>query len=359
MRFVMFYHSLVSDWNHGNAHYLRGIVSELLDRGHQVDVWEPENGWSVRNLLESEGPQAIDGFKEAYPRLSSSTYTLDQIDLEETLRDADVVIVHEWTDPQLVRRIGEHHRTSSNYQLLFHDTHHRAVSSPEELERFDLSAYDGVLAFGDSLRQRYARLHPELKVWVWHEAADTRLFKPVDEEQKQGELIWIGNWGDDERTAEIHEFLLTPIRHLQLAARVYGVRYPQSALEALAEAGATYGGWAPNYRVPELFAHYYLTVHIPRRPYREMLPGIPTIRMFEALTCGIPLVSAPWDDCEGLFRPGQDYLVAHTGAEMECHLKTLLERPDLRQELRESGLETIRARHTCAHRVDELMAILN
>ena len=30
MRVVMFYHSLLSDWNHGNAHFLRGIVSELL-----------------------------------------------------------------------------------------------------------------------------------------------------------------------------------------------------------------------------------------------------------------------------------------------------------------------------------------
>ena len=33
MNFVLFYHSLSSDWNHGNAHFLRGIVSELLARG--------------------------------------------------------------------------------------------------------------------------------------------------------------------------------------------------------------------------------------------------------------------------------------------------------------------------------------
>jgi spore maturation protein CgeB len=43
-----------------------------------------------------------------------------------------------------------------------------------------------------------------------------------------------------------------------------------------------------------------------------MLPGIPTIRVFEALACGIPLVSAPWDDSEHLFRPGEDFLVAAT-----------------------------------------------
>ena len=33
MRFVIFTHSLVSDWNHGNAHFLRGIATELLELG--------------------------------------------------------------------------------------------------------------------------------------------------------------------------------------------------------------------------------------------------------------------------------------------------------------------------------------
>ena len=44
MRFVMLYHSLVSDWNHGNAHFLRGVARELLRRGHQVVVHEPTDG---------------------------------------------------------------------------------------------------------------------------------------------------------------------------------------------------------------------------------------------------------------------------------------------------------------------------
>ena len=29
MKFVLFHHSLVSDWNHGNAHFLRGVVAAL------------------------------------------------------------------------------------------------------------------------------------------------------------------------------------------------------------------------------------------------------------------------------------------------------------------------------------------
>ena len=33
-------------------------------------------------------------------------------------------------------------------------------------------------------------------------------------------------------------------------------------------------------------------MHVPRRPYVETLPGIPTIRPFEALACGTPVVAA-------------------------------------------------------------------
>jgi spore maturation protein CgeB len=102
-----------------------------------------------------------------------------------------------------------------------------------------------------------------------------------------------------------------------------------------------------------------VTVHVPRRPYVEALPGIPTIRPFEALACGIPLVSAPWCDSEGLFRPGEDYLVARTGQEMRRHVRSVLNDPDLAAALAGNGRDTILARHTCAHRVDELLSIVH
>jgi hypothetical protein len=37
------------------------------------------------------------------------------------------------------------------FTLCFHDTHHRAVSDPDAIPRFDLDGYDGVLAFGETL----------------------------------------------------------------------------------------------------------------------------------------------------------------------------------------------------------------
>jgi spore maturation protein CgeB len=135
------------------------------------------------------------------------------------------------------------------------------------------------------------------------------------------------------------------------------VRYPDEALQSLAAAGIEYRGWLPNYLAPRVFAEHRVTVHVPRRPYVESLPGIPTIRPFEALACGIPLVSSPWDDVERLFRPGRDYLVARTGTEMVAQLRAVLADDALADSLRRSGLEIVRTRHTCAHRVDELALI--
>jgi spore maturation protein CgeB len=75
------------------------------------------------------------------------------------------------------------------------------------------------------------------------------------------------------------------------------------------------------------------------------------------MACGIPLICSPWDDCEGLFTPGEDYLVARDGDEMAQRLEEVLADPALAAALSQHGLQTILARHTCAHRVNELLAI--
>lgn len=358
MKFVLFYHSLVSDWNHGNAHFLRGIVAELIARGHRVEVHEPEDGWSRRHLVAEHGEAAIAEFHRRFPRLYSRVYDPERFDPGAALAGADAVIVHEWTPPELVTLIGRERRRTRGFRLLFHDTHHRSVTAPEEMARYDLRDYDGVLAFGGAVRDRYLEHAWHDKVFVWHEAADTRIFHPHVRSRSGTQLTWIGNWGDGERARELKEYLIDPVRELALRASVHGVRWPLAALKALAEAGITYRGWLPNWLVPEVFARAAVTVQVPRRPYAEALPGIPTIRVFEALACGVPLVCAPWSDCEGLFEPGKDYLVVRGGAQMREALRDVLNDHAFAAALATSGLQRIRTRHTCEHRVAELLAIL-
>ncbi len=356
MKIIFFTHSLRSDWNHGNAHFLRGVATELGQRGHAVALYEPRENWSATNLVADAGTEALEAYREFYPDLDLRLYDSQTLDLNAELADADLVIVHEWNEPALVAQIGALRANGGDFKLLFHDTHHRAASAPREMAAFDLSGYDGVLAFGNVVRDLYLRNNWAQRAWTWHEAADTRVFRPLDA-PKTGDLIWIGNWGDDERSAELNEFLIEPARDLKLKTRIHGVRYPEAARRALQAANIEYGGYLPNFRAPQEFARSRVTVHVPRRPYVAALPGIPTIRPFEALACGIPLVSAPWNDAENLFRVGRDFLVARDGDEMKTQLRAVLRDDDLRQSLISSGLETIRARHTCGHRADELLAI--
>jgi spore maturation protein CgeB len=309
---------------------------------------------------EAAGQHALLRFAKTYPSLRIQTYDLASTNgrglRQESFRGFDVVIVHEWNPPELVHRLFAL-REVLGFRLLFHDTHHRASSSPEQIRLFGIDRFDGVVAFGEALRRIYRERFGIRRVWTLHEAADTAVFYPRPATAKNDDVVWIGNWGDGERSGEISEFLLQPAAQLPCARfSIYGVRYPEDGLRALREARVRYHGYLPNLDAPEVYATSRLTVHIPRQQYTGAMAGIPTIRVFEALACGIPLLSAPWSDCEYLFRPG-DLRKVDDGAGMKAAIVSLLADPKAAEEQAQCGLETVRARHTCRHRAQELTAI--
>jgi len=347
MRAVFFVHSLLADWKHGNSHFLRGIATELIARGHEVLIFEPR-----QSLIAAQGAETLAGFRAAYPRLASQRYDPATLDLDRALEGAGLVIVHEWSDPVLTHRLGYHRRHGGAYRLLFHDTHHRTITHKAAFSAYSLEDYDGVLTCGAAVRDLYLKNGWARAAWTWHGAADTRVFYPRGVEDRAGDLVWVGNWGDDDRL-ELREYLTGPVRELGLFARVYGAPASETGRRALLEAGIDPAGWIPNGEVPRAFARFALTVSVPRRPQSQT----PTTQAFEALACGIPLVSAPWDDAEDLFEAGRDYLLAHNGEEMKLLLRELLDDPARAVELARAGRETLLSRHTCAHRVNELLEI--
>jgi spore maturation protein CgeB len=360
LRIAYFAHTLRSDWNNGNAHFLRGLMRGLCRLGQDVRVYEPEMGWSLENLQqEPEGEQALRQFTVVYPDLKICPYVNEGLEerLERDLAGVQVVILHEWNPPELAAMLVRL-RERLGYRLLFHDTHHRASSSPEAMEQFQLRSFDGVLAFGQVLERIYRERYGLTRVWTLHEAADTTVFRPDATASREAKLVWIGNWGEGERTAEIREFLLEPARELAPFAKttIYGVRYPEEGLQALHHAGVAYGGYLPNLQAPAVYARATATVHIPRQQYSQVMSGIPTIRVFEALACGIPLMSAPWQDTEALFRDG-DFRMVSNGEDMRHALKWLLQNPAGAKDRALRGLETVLARHTCMHRAQELIDI--
>lgn len=359
LRIAYLAHSLRSDWNNGNAHFLRGLLRALKSLGHAVTAFEPDTGWSIENLrAEPLGAQSLEGYSSTYPDFDVQTYVSDQPTAAwiDRLRETEIVILHEWNPPELARRLLDL-RDQIGFRLLFHDTHHRASSSPEQMRLFQLDRFDGILAFGRALEEIYRERFGLERVWTLHEAADTTVFRPDSRPEKEEDIVWIGNWGDGERSAEIREFLLGPISDLPgVRATIYGVRYPEDGLEALRAAHVRYGGYLPNLKAPAVYASARLTIHVPRQQYASAMLGIPTIRVFEALACGIPLISAPWQDTENLFRPG-DFRFVSNGAEMKSAMCDLLKDPAAGQAQVEHGLETVLSRHTCLHRAQQLTSI--
>jgi spore maturation protein CgeB len=78
----------------------------------------------------------------------------------------------------------------------------------------------------------------------------------------------------------------------------------------------------------------------------------PSVRLFEAAACGVPIISDPWEGLDSLFVPGSEILIARSGAEVLEYLNDLPEGE--RREIGRRGRARVLEAHTAAHRALEL-----
>ena len=274
VKIVYFTHSLRSCWNHGNAHFLRGVLSELGRRGHDVVAYEPSGAWSLDNLLRDHGEAGLDAFRPPI-RSSSATIYAPGFDVAAACDGADLVIVHEWNEPALVAAVGRGARGgAARFTLLFHDTHHRAVSDPEAMRAFDLDGYDGVLAFGETLAEVYRGWGWGDRVFVWHEAADTHAVPSAGARDRAATASSGSAIGATTSAAPSSRASCSArrsgraCRSTSTACATPSRRWPRSSAH-----GGRYHGWLPNAAAPDVFARHLATVHVPRRFYVEGCPA--------------------------------------------------------------------------------------
>jgi spore maturation protein CgeB len=365
LRVAIFGQSLISDWNHGNAHFLRGLVRALQRLGHTVTFYEEAQNWSLAHLIREQGAGAVAAFHAAFPGMTSTMYTLgDPAARDDWLRwvlaGADIVLVHEWNDPDLIRAVGRLGREFPHLTTLFHDTHYRAYSEPETMCTLDLDQYSAVLAFSPSIAAIYRGDFGLPRVYVVHEAADVDLFRPLERPVEQ-DVVFIGNWGDRDRNEQVRQYFFAPSAALpDLRFALYGVRYDAEVRALMQDCyRIDYRGWVANYRAPEVYAAGKMSLHIPRAQYTTALHGTPTIRVFEVLACGLPLISLPWADTDRLFTAGADYLVAETPGEMVETIAWLAHDPAARARIGAQARATILNRHTCLHRTRQILDIVS
>ena len=109
-KIVLFCHSLRSDWNHGNAHFLRGVLSECWHAVIDVSVFEPATAGAPKTWSGITG-RPRSKLCASVPAAASGVYDSARLDLDRVLDGADLVLVHEWNEPELVARIGAHRKS--------------------------------------------------------------------------------------------------------------------------------------------------------------------------------------------------------------------------------------------------------
>ena len=340
MKFVFFIHSAVSDWNHGNAHFLRGLMSALTRMGHGVVSYEPRGAWSVENLLRDHGVGPIVDFARAYPEIDVRSYDPQSPslsdDLAEAVAGADLVLVHEWNDPHVVNALPALVRAAGGIPL-FHDTHHRPAASPSPSpastcrrttacwRSATCCATCTASASAWSARGPFTRPRTSCASSRWTcRSPRTSSGSATGATRSARRSCATTGWAP--RGA------FPSCRSRRTASAIPSTRWRSWRRRAWSSAA----GRRPC-TVPEAFARSRVTLHVPRRAYVQALRGIPTIRVFEALACGIPLVSAPWLDSESLFAPG-DYVSVDSPEAMWEALHRFATDDDARAEQAERGL---------------------
>jgi hypothetical protein len=303
MKIAYFTHSLASCWNHGNAHFLRGVLRELIAAGHEVSAFEPRTPGAWSTCCRTTARWGCARYRR---RLSGAAFAIvtARSGPAELCADADVVIVHEWNEPSVVAASGaaRPRRPASRCCSTTPTTARSASPRPcgPTTCRPTTGCWPSARRCRGLPRLGLGRARLDLARGRRHAAVPSaRRGGPARRDRLDRQL---GATTSAPRSWSSSCF--RPARTTGVALDIYGVRYPGRAQATLSPYGVALPRLARPIRMRRGSSRAAMTVHVPRRFYTRSLPGIPTIRVFEALACGIPLLSAPWSDSEDLFRPG-------------------------------------------------------
>lgn len=337
--------SITSSWGNGHATTFRGLVRELNREGHQVVFLERDVPWysSQRDLPDPDFCQVL----------------LYQ-DLEELkkkclpfIQEADLVIIGSYV-PEGVS-VGEVVLKEAQGVKAFYD-----IDTPVTLAKLEkgdyeylapeqISKYDLYLSFTggptlDLLEQNFGS--PAAKALYC--SVDPELYFPETQELRW-DLGYLGTYSDD-RQPPLENLMLSAARQWKEDKFVVaGPQYPESII------------WPPNVKYishlpPSKHRHFYnsqrYTMNITRA---DMVKAgySPSVRLFEAAACGVPIISDFWNGLDELFIPGKEILISGSSNETLSYLKDINE--EERREIGENSRKKILKNHTAAHRARELL----
>jgi spore maturation protein CgeB len=340
--------SITSSWGNGHATTYRALLRELAKRGHRLLFLERDVPWYADTRDSGEVTYAQVGLYR----------TLDE--LQERFRapiaEADAVVVGSYV-PEGVA-VAEWLMGITSGIAAFYD-----IDTPVTLAKVEqggaeylsaelISRYQLYLSFtGGPILDRIATEFKSPMARPLYCSVDPEIYYP-EAMEKKWDLGFLGTFSPDRQPA-LQRLLCEP------ASRWPGGRF--------AVAGSQYPAciqWPPNveriHHLPpsghrQFYNQQCFTLNLTRSNMIEAGYS-PSVRLFEAAACGVPIISDYWEGLEEFFEIGDELLVTRSAEETLMFLRSISSGD--RQAIGEAGRRRVLTRHTAAHRAAELEGYL-
>jgi spore maturation protein CgeB len=345
MKLVVLGLSLSSSWGNGHATTYRALLKAFAARGHAILFLERDVPWYAanRDLAEPD-----------FCRLHHYS-SLGELDAwRSAIADADAVIVGSYV-PEGVA-VGSYVQHVARGVTAFYD-----IDTPVTLARLEggdcdylspglIPFYDLYLSFtGGPTLDRLERRYGSPAARPLYCSVDPEAY-PALETPGRWDLSYLGTYSADRQPA-LDRLLIEPARRLpHLRFVVAGPQYPKD-IEWPANVERI--EHVPPADHPAFYAASRYTLNVTRADMAAA-GWSPSVRLFEAAACGVPIISDRWDGIESLFEPGREIVLAETVDEVVGRLSAA----DDAKAIGAAARARILAAHTAGHRARELEAHL-
>ena len=345
MNIVILGLSITSSWGNGHATTFRGLVRQLAERGHDVLFLERDVPWYASNRDLPDPPYCTTRLYRGLGQLRHR-YT-------RHVREADLVIVGSYV-PEGVA-VGEWVTETAEGLTAFYDIDTPVTLAKLAKRDFEylsphlIPRYDLYLSFtgGPTLR-RIEKKYGSPRARALYCSFDPEHYYP-EKRRLRWDLGYLGTYSDD-RQPTVERLLLEPARKKSDAKFVVaGPQYPDGI------------EWPRNVKriehlPPSDHRRFYNAQRFALNVTRaEMIRAgwSPSVRLFEAAACAVPIISDWWDGLDSLFEPDREILIAESGRDV---LRYLRMSDEDRKRIGARARARVLEEHTAAHRAEEVEA---
>jgi len=344
MRAVLIGLSITSSWGNGHATNFRGLMAALTSRGHDVLFLERDVPWYAEHRDLPSPPYGATSLYRSLEELRDR-HAAD-------VAEADLVVVGSYV-PEGVE-VGRWVQQTARGVKAFYD-----IDTPVTLAALDrgdcaylapdlVPGYDLYLSFtGGPTLQRLERELGSPCARAFYCLVDPDAYAPADV-PRTWDLGYLGTWSAD-RQPVLDALLVEPARRRgDLSFAIAGPQYPPDLLWPANVARIEH---LPPAEHPAFYNAQRLTLNVTRA---DMVRSgwSPSVRLFEAAACGVPVVSDWWEGLDHFFTPGKEILVAHGPDEVLARLSRLDD--ERRAAIGAAARARVLAEHTAQHRAQEL-----